>query len=208
MKKETVDELEKKMVEWWTEKLSHIKKPDFSKAYGLEGFVDVVYVNYIAPHIDNLPTYFDDRNKLKVDNAELVEILKIYGEFFDEFGERIKNVDTTGMGYHEYGDLFKATKVWILEISYEKRFAFQNCCPELLQALCWKIACTQICPVCHKYNFDDEYDICPYCGWENEGFYYDSGANNLPLEEYRNEYLKKMSKNSKYHWERDNRKDN
>ena len=78
MKKEKVDELERKMVEWWTEKLSHIKKPDFSKAYGLEGFVDVVYVNYIAPHIDNLPTYFDDRNKLKVDNAELVEVLKLF----------------------------------------------------------------------------------------------------------------------------------
>lgn len=28
-----------------------------------------------------------------------------------------------------------------------------------------------ICPVCGDYSFEfpDDYDICPFCGWENDG---------------------------------------
>ena len=31
------------------------------------------------------------------------------------------------------------------------------------------------CPVCGKYKFEEEndFDICPYCMWENDGLQYD-----------------------------------
>lgn len=52
------------------------------------------------------------------------------------------------------------------------------------------------CPVCNKYFFDEEdnYDICPVCGWENDGIQYKDhnyagGANNLSVNECRIEYF-------------------
>ena len=32
-----------------------------------------------------------------------------------------------------------------------------------------------ICPVCRKYTFEEyaDYDICPTCGWENDGVQFD-----------------------------------
>nr|DAM53577.1 MAG TPA: cysteine-rich protein [Caudoviricetes sp.] len=44
------------------------------------------------------------------------------------------------------------------------------------------------CPVCEKYEFksEDDFDICPVCGWENDGLQYDDpdydgGANEMSL---------------------------
>ncbi len=47
-----------------------------------------------------------------------------------------------------------------------------------------------ICPVCEKHDFDlsNDYDICPICGWENDGVQRDDhdywgGANSLSVNE-------------------------
>lgn len=47
-----------------------------------------------------------------------------------------------------------------------------------------------ICPVCgeHSFEFPDDYDICPNCGWENDGVQrnkkdYWGGANSLSVNE-------------------------
>lgn len=47
-----------------------------------------------------------------------------------------------------------------------------------------------ICPVCgeHHFEFPDDYDICPICGWENDGVQRDDkdywgGANSLSVNE-------------------------
>ena len=49
---------------------------------------------------------------------------------------------------------------------------------------------THICPICHQYKFDDDYDICHVCFWENDPFQYDNierdgGSNNLSIVDYR-----------------------
>lgn len=51
------------------------------------------------------------------------------------------------------------------------------------------------CPVCGKYKFEEEndFDICPYCMWENDGVQYDDpdyagGANQMSLNEARKAY--------------------
>ena len=48
----------------------------------------------------------------------------------------------------------------------------------------------KICPVCEDYTFKfpDDYDICPICGWENDGLQreqkdYCGGANDLSVNE-------------------------
>lgn len=53
------------------------------------------------------------------------------------------------------------------------------------------------CPVCGKYEFEREgdYDICPVCGWENDGIQNSSpdmsgGANHMSLNEAREAYSK------------------
>lgn len=53
-----------------------------------------------------------------------------------------------------------------------------------------------ICPVCGKYRFKFEYDVCEVCGWENDGLQfiepdYEGGANKLSLNEYRKQWLEK-----------------
>ena len=47
-----------------------------------------------------------------------------------------------------------------------------------------------ICPVCGEYSFEfpDDYDICPNCGWENDGVQREQkdfwgGANDLSVNE-------------------------
>ena len=48
-----------------------------------------------------------------------------------------------------------------------------------------------LCPVCQKHTFAEmgDYDICPICFWENDGYQYDSpqesGANRLSLNDYK-----------------------
>ena len=61
----------------------------------------------------------------------------------------------------------------------------------------------QICPVCGKYTFEeyDSYDICPVCGWEDDGLQRDEpdlacGANGLSLNQYREQYRSRMKTQS------------
>ena len=82
----------------------------------------------------------------------------------------------------------------------------------------WKPDC--ICPICEKHQFEDSYDICPVCFWENDGYQYDEpdfygGANNLSLNGYKKRWNKltnimpklmnkyKASKTDLSHWEYD-----
>ena len=64
----------------------------------------------------------------------------------------------------------------------------------------------RICPVCGKYQFeeDDNFEICPVCGWEDDAIQreapdYDGGANpislNQAIEAYKNN---KSSKNTSF----------
>ena len=65
------------------------------------------------------------------------------------------------------------------------------------------------CPVCEKYEFEDEdcFDICPFCGWEDDSIQledpdYDGGANTLSLNQYREEYQRKIVENPSYRWDK------
>ena len=59
-----------------------------------------------------------------------------------------------------------------------------------------------ICPVCGKTEFQKEcdYDICKYCGWENNDFFEEGGANTLSLVDYKNRYQIYLYLNPKYIW--------
>jgi hypothetical protein len=59
-----------------------------------------------------------------------------------------------------------------------------------------------ICPVCGKTEFQKEcdYDICKYCGWENDDCFEEGGANTLSLIDYRNRYHIYVYLNPKYIW--------
>ena len=58
------------------------------------------------------------------------------------------------------------------------------------------------CPVCGKYQFREEcdYDICEYCGWENEDYFDEGGANKLSLSEYKLRYEMYLTINPNYIW--------
>jgi len=58
------------------------------------------------------------------------------------------------------------------------------------------------CPVCGEYTFPDEdtYDICPICGWEDDGYFDGGGANDLSLEEAIKEFKAKRTENPKFKW--------
>ena len=69
------------------------------------------------------------------------------------------------------------------------------------------------CPVCGKYEFKDKscFDICPYCGWEDDGLFEDNpnipgGANETSLNKYRKAYNEKIKLDPNYHWDKDNNK--
>lgn len=57
-----------------------------------------------------------------------------------------------------------------------------------------------VCPICGKYTFygKNNFDICKYCGWENDTA--DGGANDLPLEEFKKRYERLIANNPKYIW--------
>ena len=59
-----------------------------------------------------------------------------------------------------------------------------------------------VCPVCGKYTFcgHNNYDICKYCGWENEDYYDGGGANELSLEECRKRYQRAIADNPNFIW--------
>lgn len=58
------------------------------------------------------------------------------------------------------------------------------------------------CPVCGKYTFSNhnDYDICKYCGWENDGYYNSGGANDLSLEDFKKRYFDTIRKNPNFIW--------
>lgn len=63
------------------------------------------------------------------------------------------------------------------------------------------------CPVCGKYTFKDSscHDICPYCGWEDDGVQlndpnYEGGANELSLTQYRKKYNEIITRIPTYRW--------
>lgn len=206
MNENDIKKLENSIQNWWTKKLSLPKNFfDFDEKMfiniGLNEIIDRIYIQFINPLIEKMivDDFYIDHEKVKEDNKELCQYLSLYNDFYNAFKDTLDNKEIK----ETYYDIDKITELWILEIPYDKRNPFADCCNDgYLRNLCWKIGSTQICPVCNKYNFDDDYDICPYCGWENEGFYYGSGANDKPLEEYRKEYLKNMNKNPKYRWDR------
>lgn len=62
-----------------------------------------------------------------------------------------------------------------------------------------------ICPVCEEYSFEfpDDYDICPICGWENDGVQredkdYWGGANDLSVNEAKIVYLLLQDKETQF----------
>ena len=61
------------------------------------------------------------------------------------------------------------------------------------------------CPVCGKYIFNQEqdFDICKYCGWENDGYFESGGANDLSLDDYTIRYNQYLELNPKYIWKKD-----
>lgn len=61
-----------------------------------------------------------------------------------------------------------------------------------------------ICPICEEYSFEypDDYDICPICGWENDGIQrvkkdYWGGANYLSVNEAKTVYSLLQDKETK-----------
>ena len=62
-----------------------------------------------------------------------------------------------------------------------------------------------ICPICGKTTFGQlyDYDICKFCGWENDGYYEAGGANEISREEYKKRYKKYILLNNKYIWKTD-----
>lgn len=61
------------------------------------------------------------------------------------------------------------------------------------------------CPVCGEYEFEDDnsYDICPVCGWEDDGYFDGGGANDMSLEEAISDFKEKRKNNTKYRWYKD-----
>ena len=58
------------------------------------------------------------------------------------------------------------------------------------------------CPVCGKTKFKQEhdYDICKYCGWENDNYFEAGGANVLSLADYQKRYEGYINRDPKYTW--------
>ena len=54
-----------------------------------------------------------------------------------------------------------------------------------------------LCPVCGKYTFEFDFDICPICDWESDPIQninhdYAGGANNMSVNEARKAYKESL----------------
>ena len=61
------------------------------------------------------------------------------------------------------------------------------------------------CPICGKHTFEDEFDICPECGWEHDIMQYQNsdyvgGANGLSQNQYKQMYTELVSTHPDYKW--------
>lgn len=60
------------------------------------------------------------------------------------------------------------------------------------------------CPVCGKTAFSEAFEICPFCGWENDGSEsipeMAGGANGLSFNKYCMEYRRKIAADPDYTW--------
>lgn len=67
-------------------------------------------------------------------------------------------------------------------------------------------AIPHMCPVCGKYEFTeyDSFDICPFCGWEDDNLQLENPdcefGPNIPLNAYKEEYKKLIEENPDYVW--------
>jgi len=59
-----------------------------------------------------------------------------------------------------------------------------------------------LCPVCGEHKFKDtsSFEVCPICGWEDDGFVDGDGANNMSLSEYIKDFKKKREVNPGFVW--------
>ena len=60
------------------------------------------------------------------------------------------------------------------------------------------------CPVCGRTAFSETFEICPFCGWENDGSEsipeMAGGANGLSFNKYCMEYRRKIAADPDYTW--------
>ena len=60
-----------------------------------------------------------------------------------------------------------------------------------------------LCPICGEHEFSEvfSYEICPVCGWEDDGIFDGVGsANNMTLEEYKEMFMKKREADPSYRY--------
>ena len=60
------------------------------------------------------------------------------------------------------------------------------------------------CPICGKTNFQEEHEVCQFCGWINEFLVFDNPChtpkNKLSVDEYKEMYNQRKLKNLNYIW--------
>lgn len=148
---------------------------------------------FLPDNLDEYKTREEARNK----NKELVRFLKNYNTFIKMFSKYLNTV-------------FSNFEKWtmdnvILLAPFLKRYNLCLCLRgnDNLEELLFKCMSTEICPVCNRYNFEDDHDICPICGWENDSFYYlGGGANEKDVFESKKIFNQKIEQNPNYRWNR------
>ena len=98
------------------------------------------------------------------------------------------------LSVNEYRDLYKS------KIEENSNYNFFEEMTETYQPTPHK------CPVCGKYKFKDIdcYEICPYCGWEDDGSHEDNsiGANEISYNEYKKNYCDLIKEDPNYRWKK------